>query len=108
MYPPLADASQCTTIRPMPVVIPNVVADAPEFGQGEMDTKPKPAASVTSTSAMASATNAPEIIAGQLTAEFDDSQVTAPIDVGGRSMSGPAVVSISVPDQGENDNDRDW
>jgi hypothetical protein len=62
----------------MAVMIVNVVADAPEFGQGEIDDRPRPAPSASSTSVIDTAANAPEKMAAQLTADCDDSVVTVP------------------------------
>ena len=56
----------------MAVMIVNVVADAPEFGQGEIDDRPRPAPSASSTSVIDTAANAPEKIAAQLTADCDE------------------------------------
>ena len=85
--PPIAAASHCTTIRPIAVMIVNVAADAPEFGQGEIEDRPRPAPSANSTSVIDTAANAPEKIAAQLTADCDDSLVIAPPPAnGGRSI----------------------
>jgi hypothetical protein len=53
----------------MPAPIVNVVAEAPEFGQGEMDVSPRPAISASNTSVIDTAANAPEKMAAQLTAD---------------------------------------
>jgi hypothetical protein len=57
----------------MAVMIVNVVADAPEFGEGEMDDIPRTAASAINTSVIDTEASAPEMIAAQLTADWDDS-----------------------------------
>jgi hypothetical protein len=65
----VAVAMRCTTMRPMPAPIVNVVTDAPTFGHAEIVVRPSPAANDTRTSAVAIAIKAPEKIAAQLTAE---------------------------------------
>jgi hypothetical protein len=71
----MAAENHCTIIKPMAVIIVNVVADAPEFDQGEMDDSPRPAPSAISTSVIDTDASAPEMIAAQLTADWDDSFV---------------------------------
>ena len=56
-------------MRPIPAPIVKVVADAPTLGLAEIEVRPSPAANETRTSAVATATKAPEKIAAQLTAE---------------------------------------
>ena len=68
----MAAASHCTTISPMAVMTVNVVADAPEFGQGEIDDSPRPAPSASSTSVTDTAANAPATMAAQLTADCEE------------------------------------
>ena len=76
----------------MPAPIVNVVADAPTFGHAEIVVRPRPAANDTRTSAVAIAIKAPEKIAAQLTAEYDNS---FPVIIG-RTLA-VSVVLMSVP-----------
>ncbi len=92
MNPPIPDESHCTTISPIPVIMENVVVEAPEFGQGETDVRPIPAPRAARTSVMDNATKVPAKIAAQLTAECEDSFAMSPVPVG---IKGPMLNAIS-------------
>ncbi len=80
----------------------NVVADTPEFNQGEIEVNPSPAPNDRRTRVVATAAMAPAKIAAQLTAERADSsepELTTPNGAAGDT------VFMSVPDQGKNDDD---
>src|SRR2546421_8477198 len=74
-YPPTPDDSHCTTMNHAAVIHATPVADAPLSRQGETDARPRPDPRATSTIDAAAATDAPPKMAGQVTAEMEDSGV---------------------------------
>ena len=82
MKPPSADESHWITMRPIPAVIVNVVADAPTFGHAETEVRPRPVPSEVSTIERAIAAAAPAKIAAQFTADSDVSVLTTKLSSG--------------------------
>ena len=90
----------------MTAVTPTVVAEAAAVDQGEMDAKPSPAPISIRIAVRAAAATAPPIIADQLSAEAELSCSTASISEGPTERSMTIDCLISVPEQGEKDDDR--
>jgi hypothetical protein len=85
LRPPNPEESHCTTISQAAAIHATPVADAPLSRQGETLASPRPDPSATSTIDAAAATMAPPKMAGQVTAETEDSGVA------GRMESRPVV-----------------
>jgi hypothetical protein len=85
------------------VPIVNAVIPAPEFGHGEIEVSPNPAANVMSTKVVPKATTAPAKTAAQLTAGCGDSLLAVN---DGMPLRGADVLML-VPDQRQQDYDWD-
>jgi hypothetical protein len=70
MYPPSADDNHCMMMSQIPVMTVKVVADAPEFDQGETVISPSPDPRARSTRDKPIAAKAPAKIGPQVTADF--------------------------------------
>src|SRR6516165_7100991 len=105
----MPEDSHCVTISQMPVAMVNVFRVTFELGHGDTEARPNPAPSASRISVTAAAVNAPPMIAPHATAEVraslrgSTSRMAAA--VGAIGVSG-IVLLRSVPEQGEDDDDR--
>ena len=92
------------------VIAVKVVTEAPEFGQGDTEARPKPDPRASRISDKAAVAKAPPMIAAQEIAEIDDSTVwtesSTPRVSAARPLTGALTILVvprirSVPKQGE-------